>query len=264
MDTQQAAPLGADDYRALLGMSMSDDSDTRAQAADLAKKLTPDERQAFFDFQQNANKGKGELTRTDNQIAFGIPPEAVADGVIGIVRGAGAVAGVGSKIAAGIGAVAVPQAKYWLTKAALIKMGVPSMMAEGVAAAVSGRTRGAKSIAAGEAEALPAAESAASAIPAATPVAPAETLPAPSAPSAPPAPPLVLAPKATAPALGKLKLSSDEWQAVQGLVKQGKPLKDVLEALQKLRLPEAWRNLPSDADVAASVSERNAKGKWPD
>lgn len=91
--------------------------------------------------------------------------------------------------------------------------------------------------------------------------------PAPVKPSAAPSAPAPTRPAAApvpAAIVSKLKLTTDEFRAVNELVKQGYPLKAVLEQLQQQRLPAAWRNLPTDADVAAAVKTRNDVGKWPE
>jgi hypothetical protein len=85
------------------------------------------------------------------------------------------------------------------------------------------------------------------------PASPSTAAPAPTRPAAQPVP---------APVVAKLKLTTEEFRAVNELVKQGYPLKAVLEQLQQQRLPAAWRNLPTDADVAAAVKSRNDSGKW--
>lgn len=141
--TDAQVALSADDYQALAGMLMSEDSDVRAQGQGLAKKLTPAEQQSFFDVQTAMHRGAPE--RVDHAIADGIPvigsisPEmAVASGVP-IARAAAS--GVAAAAAA-VGSQVVTQGKYWATKLALEHLGVPSVMAEAAAAAVSSRSGG--------------------------------------------------------------------------------------------------------------------------
>lgn len=105
--------------------------------------------------------------------------------------------------------------------------------------------------------------------------APTSSVAAPPAP-APPAPPArdmalppsprqaPTAPPKPIPAALKLKLTAEEYQAAKGLVQQGYEPSEVLSAIQRQRLPEAWKKLPSDAQVRAKVTDRNAKGQWPE
>lgn len=143
-DTQSAA-LTADDYGALYKMSLSPDASVRAQASSLATKLTPDERQQFFDFQKAQTKG-AELHREDNSL-LGMPPEAVAAGVIPVAGAMGEAGSAGLKAAAGLKASvaqAAPAVKYQVTKSALEHIGVPSPLAMAAAFAVSGYRSGAR------------------------------------------------------------------------------------------------------------------------
>jgi hypothetical protein len=127
----------ADDYRQLHGLMMSSDPTLRAQAQAVAAKFTPAEQQAFFDYQQTANKGKGELTRTDATIG-GAPPELAVVGGLGAARTiAGAGAGMVGK-AVGAAQAAAPIVKYQATKSVLEHVGVPSPAATVVAGLVSG------------------------------------------------------------------------------------------------------------------------------
>lgn len=146
MTEQQPATLGEDDYRMLYDMSLSEDAGVRAQAATLAKKLTPEEGHDFVAFQQAEWKRRGgsERHREDNSV-LGLPPEAAAIGIAGVAR---AVAGEGLTLAgrAAAGAKAVvseasPYAKYHVVKAGLEGMGVPWWMADAAAFALSGRGR---------------------------------------------------------------------------------------------------------------------------
>lgn len=125
--------------------------------------------------------------------------------------------------------------------------------------------KGVKAIANGPAVAEPVAA------PSAAPPVAAAPAPAPPAPAAePPAPapaPVAASAPAPAPAVKggppKLHLSVEEFQAAQQLILQGHPAEDVMKAIQRNRLPKAWLNLPSDAEVAAAVADRNASGRWP-
>jgi hypothetical protein len=165
MTDQDAAPLTTADYQQLHGMLLSGDASVRAQGLGLAQKLTPDERQTFFDVQQTANAGKGERTRVDDQSPAILG--AVSAGA-GIARAVAApAASVAARVSAGASSafanVAAPQAKYWLTKQALTHLGVPPLLAEGAAVLVSGYKSGAKGAPAAAAEvAAPEAEAAAS------------------------------------------------------------------------------------------------------
>jgi hypothetical protein len=79
------AALGAEDYQALIGMLTSQDASTRAQGQGLAKKLTPPEQREFFDFQQQANKGKDATSqRADsNMVSVGNVGVAPEDALVG-------------------------------------------------------------------------------------------------------------------------------------------------------------------------------------
>jgi hypothetical protein len=194
METE-ATPLTTEDYAALHAMLLSPDASVRAQGAGLAKKLTPDEQQAFFDVQKTANAGKGERTREDSSL-LGMPPElAIASGIPIARAVAGAGASLGAKATAAAGAAApqlAAQAKYWGTKLTLMKLGVPSVLAEGVAIAASGiKKGGAKGeppIAAEPTPSAPSAPAAPVAPVASAPAAPAPVVAAP-VPVAPPVPP---------------------------------------------------------------------------
>jgi hypothetical protein len=74
--------LTKDDYAALHQMLLSPDESIRMQGQAVAKKLTPAESQQFFDFQNEANKGKGELSREDASVG-GMPPELAVVGGVG-------------------------------------------------------------------------------------------------------------------------------------------------------------------------------------
>lgn len=198
--------LGAEDYQQLRGMVMSDDPKVQAQGQALAKKLTPDEQQAFFDYQKTVNVGKGERTRVDNSVG-GLPPELAAVSALGIGR---AVAAPGlSIVARGMAGVkaaagqAAPVIKYELVKSGLEHMGVPSPLAMAGAMAVTGYKRGAGKAAVEAPVAAEAAPVAAEAIgaPVGAPAAP-PTSPMAAASVAQPAPagPAAAAPEARVPA----------------------------------------------------------------
>jgi hypothetical protein len=67
---------------------------------------------------------------------------------------------------------------------------------------------------------------------------------------------------ATAPA-ARLKLSSTEWTAAMELTRKGLSAEQAVQAVVKMReLPAAFRNLPTDAEVRATVQARNTSGRW--
>jgi hypothetical protein len=65
--------LMPEDYQALLGLMMAGDP----RGEQLAATLSPDEQHQFYLFQQQANKGKGEVSRKDASF-LGMPPELAA------------------------------------------------------------------------------------------------------------------------------------------------------------------------------------------
>lgn len=133
--------LGAEDYGALLGMLTSGDASTRVQAQSLSKKLTPDEQQAFFDYQQQAHAGKDpELSRPDNSIG-GVPPELAVVSGLGLGRAIAGGTGLAGKAVAGAKEMvsqAEPILKYEASKAALMHIGLPAPVAIPIAMAISG------------------------------------------------------------------------------------------------------------------------------
>lgn len=139
--TEEQTALSTDDYQALHAMQLSDDAAQRAQAATLAKKLTPDEQKAFFDYQQTANKGKGERTRDDSSL-FGMPPEvAVLSGLsIGRAMGAAGLTAAG-RVVAGLknaAGQAAPVLKYEAVKAGLQSVGISPTLSTAAAMAIAG------------------------------------------------------------------------------------------------------------------------------
>lgn len=139
--TDEQTALSSDDYQALHTMQMSDDAGQRAQADSLAKKLTPDEQKAFFDYQQIANKGKGERTREDSSL-FGMPPEvAVLSGLsIGRAMGAAGLTAAG-RVVAGLknaAGQAAPVLKYEAVKAGLQSVGISPTLSTAAAMAIAG------------------------------------------------------------------------------------------------------------------------------
>lgn len=157
MADEQPPALTTEDYQALHAMQISDDPGQRSQAADLAKKLTGDERKAFFDYQQSANAGKGERTREDGSL-FGMPPElAVVSGLsVGRAIGAAGLTAAGRAIA-GLKATAAqvtPQLKYAAAQEAMNAIGVPKRYSIPAALIIAG-LKNPKGGAAAEAEATP-------------------------------------------------------------------------------------------------------------
>lgn len=132
-------PLTTEDYQQLHQMSLSPDDATRAQAASLAKKLTPDEQQQFFNVQQAANKGKGEATRVDDQ-----SPAILGTFLAGAnIAKAASVPGlsVAEKALEGVKSAltqAQPVVKYQITKGFLEHLGLPPTVSMPIAYAVSG------------------------------------------------------------------------------------------------------------------------------
>lgn len=61
----------------------------------------------------------------------------------------------------------------------------------------------------------------------------------------------------------KPRLSLEEFKAAQELVKQGHAPEDVMMAIQQNRRPASWQGLPNDEEVAATIADRNASGRWP-
>lgn len=139
--TDEQTALSSDDYQALHAMQMSDDAGQRAQADSLAKKLTPSEQQAFFDYQQTANKGKGERTREDNSL-FGMPPEvAVLSGMsLGRAIGAEGLTAAGRLVSGMKNAAgqAAPVLKYEVVKHGLQGIGFSPTLATAAAMAIAG------------------------------------------------------------------------------------------------------------------------------
>lgn len=128
-------PLTAEDYKALTQLVMSQDAGERAQGASLAKTLTPQEQQAFFDYQKQAHgAGPADLHRNDNQVA-GMPPEMVPLTALrlvpGAVRSVAGGVGLAGKAMAGAG-VAGPIVAADLSRRGLQAVGVPSWAASGI------------------------------------------------------------------------------------------------------------------------------------
>jgi hypothetical protein len=167
---QTAASLGAEDYQLLASMLRSEDASVRAQGQSLAKKLTPDEQQQFFDVQQAATRGKDATSnRADSAIVGGLPvvgsvtPEdALGAGMAARAIGTAInVPGAVSRVVAGANAVvtqAAPLVKYEATKTLLEKAGVPSSLATIAAMAVSGYQRNGAKATPAEAPHAPTAE----------------------------------------------------------------------------------------------------------
>ncbi len=250
--------LGTDDYQQLHGMVTSDDPKVQARGQAIAKKLTPDEQQAFFDYQKQANAGKGERTRIDDQspeilgavaAGTGIARAVSAPGLSLVARGV-----AGAKATAG---AVTPVLKYEIVKSGLERMGVPTPLAMLGAMAVSGYKKGAAAPAATGAsvagEAAPAttdATAAAASAPVGAP-APAPGQPMAAAPVAPPAPaaPAVAAPEAVA--LTPSKIASSVWTAARDAKVQ-------LTADQNKAAFDAIKGGAAPADAVASVTKATA------
>lgn len=281
MSADGAVALSQEDYAALYQLLLSGDP----QGSALAKKLTPSEQQAFFDYQQQANRGKGELTRVDNSVG-GLPPEVAVATAVPVAR---AIAGTGAaglslagRAAAGVKAATVqaaPALKYELTKSALTQIGMPPAVAIPIALAVSGYhhpEKKAATVATAESAAsvggLSGAEEAALAKQGYSPqtiakiksAATAETAaarPPASVPVAPAAPAPQSAPPPSTPAAQQLAqmpgaLTDEEARAVDALVKQGYPREDVLAAVQQHR---AVPSPPAPAATAGRLKLTSAE-----
>jgi hypothetical protein len=273
-----ATPLGPDDYAQLHTLQMSDDAAQREQAATLAKKLTPDEQQAFHDYQRQAwtEKHPGTMTgRVDNQV-LGMPPELVAAMALPVAKAAtqaGLTVGqrVGATFKSALGQ-AHPLVKYEITKSALTHLGLPEPLAMAAAIAVSGYKTG-------NAPAT-AAETATEAAPAPTATAEAGTVsPVPvAAPATATAGPAATfnqgqamndvrgvfrtlkvtpGPAEVNNAASMMKFGKTAAQAVARVLEQrpGIDLKAAAKLAEKL-------GTPSEATVAARVAARNATGRW--
>lgn len=271
--------LTTEDYAALHGLLMSGDP----QGAALAKKLTPDEQQQFFDYQKSVNTGS-ERTRIDNNIG-GMPPElAVASGV-GAVRAIGgavadAAGGAVAKAGAGLKAAAsqaTPVLKYEASRAALKALKVPDAMAIPVAMMVAGYKPGPKSTAGMSDLQLAEQEVAAGRLPQSAldaikrAQAPKVTTGPPTAPNAQPAP-VVAQPVAVpadaepmaatvAPTGPKVRLTADEVGLATRLAKQGKSPAEIMTLIDQLRRSSLGQ-LPSTAQMTSDVAARNATGRW--
>lgn len=131
--------LTPEDYRHLYEMSISDDAPTRAEASALAKKLTPDEQQVFFDVQKQMHP-QGEIGRKDNSV-MGLPPEMAIMAPIAGARAVAGAVGAGNKVTAGIKSAfssMAPMVKYEAARTGLQSVGVPAPLATVIAATVSG------------------------------------------------------------------------------------------------------------------------------
>lgn len=128
-------PLTADDYKQLTQLVTSQDAGERTLGASLSKTLTPQEQQAFFDYQKQAHgAGPSDLHRADNQVG-GMPPEMVPimalRAVPGAVRAISGGVGLAGKAMAGAG-VAGPVIASDLARRGLSAAGVPSWAASGI------------------------------------------------------------------------------------------------------------------------------------
>jgi hypothetical protein len=157
MDPQPQTGLGADDYQSLLGMFVSPDAGARAQAATLAKKMTPDEQQGFFDFQQQANRGRDAASqRVDSNIIGGTEGGGIAPEDVLMVGQAGRAITRAAMNSGMVGAVqaaaaqASPVIKYEVARHTLTAIGIPNAIATPVAMVISGYTRGGKGAVPGE------------------------------------------------------------------------------------------------------------------
>lgn len=277
-----ADELGPDDFAALYQMSMSDDKASRAQARQLAEKLTADEAQRFFDFQHAQHGNNPELHREDNSL-LGMPPELAAVSAVGV---GGAVlkasASGASKLAAGTKAAAVaaaPQLKYEMTKSTLQAFGVPGPLAAVAAMAVSSYKGGEKAVpaAAGDADLASRVNRTLSRTPAqitdeaiaagraegaarVAPQAAAEVAPAVAAPVAP----KVLNELALAARRNKIGLSKNDYDVLIPKVQAGASPADAVAELVAAKNPAARLSsllgTPTDEQMASDMAMRYANG----
>ena len=134
--------LTAEDYDQLDQMQMSSDEGVRAQASTLAKKLTPDEQKAFFQFQQQRRPQSHETTEIipgvpGDLAALMVTPIGSAMGRAGLSAAERAVSGI--KAATSVGS---PIIKFHVVKGVLQHLGVPSVLADTLAVAASGYKKG--------------------------------------------------------------------------------------------------------------------------
>src|SRR5437899_593875 len=90
----ESGPLQAEDYQQILDLMKAKDP----RGAALAKTLSPDEAQQFFDFQKNANKNINPASSPDRNLMAGVPYVGSVDPADAIALG---LAGAGTKAAAG-------------------------------------------------------------------------------------------------------------------------------------------------------------------
>jgi hypothetical protein len=253
--------LTDDDYAQLYAMVRSGDQTQRGQAAAVAKKLTPDEAQHYFDYQVRAHQTEQanpetHHAREDNSI-LGVPPELAVAGAVGVGR---AVAGAGLSMAqravAGGRAIldqqVVPKLKYEATKSMLEHFGVPAALAIPAAIAISGYRKGgqaAATTAATEAETV--------AVDAARPAAASETPAPPAASAARTSPPRSTSGSVPAGRPPAIPLSATEQAAVAGLVKEGYPEEEVVKHVVAQRAPAAAPE-PTPPPAAAAAKPKMA------
>lgn len=218
--------------------------------------------------------GAGERTRVDNSL-LGMPPELAAISALSlgraVLRPGLSVAQRAISGAKNVAMQAGPVVKYEATRTILEKLGIPAPLAIPAAMAVSGYKRGGgaaanSGVAAAESEATAATRGA--------------TPPATSRVASPPAAPVQSAPPPVAQAAEAVEAEahvvqslmeqggmsqSEAHQAVKWM-KDGAPSQLVWKRIQdarKLATKGPFSKLPTNADVEASVADRNVKGRWP-
>jgi hypothetical protein len=271
---EQTIAFTDEDWARLHQLSTSDNANERALASSLAKKLYPNERQAFFDWQQQANAGKGELTRVDSPdlyLMMGAPAARALMGGpgAGAAAAAGSVAGrIGSRVAAA-GAAAAPYVKFQAIKGILDHFGVSPVISEPLAYFASGyKSGGAKGVAPAMEEAAPAATAGASGPALPRPYnatstgffsAPGASGGAQAAPVGPSAPLAVLQ-KSMPPLTAAESKQLLDWRAA------GVPDAQIRARLLPTRALQAtnpFANLPTNVEAAQAVTTRNQTGQWP-
>jgi hypothetical protein len=164
--------LGEEDYRQLTGMLLSEDAGQRSRAAALAQKMTPVEQQQFFDVQQKMHAGSDLQVGRPDASLLGMPPELVALGGLGVMRGVAGATGLTGKAVSAAKSAATslgPIAKYEVVKSALKHIGLSDSAATAIATGIvattgggGGKTAAPATVAqTAEAAAVPAAEAAA-------------------------------------------------------------------------------------------------------
>jgi hypothetical protein len=143
--------MSQDDYGTLLDGLRSPDSETRISALRIARTLSSDEQQEFFNFQKKANANVDVEQRPDAAVVGGVPgigsisPEAIALGGAGLMRGGVPGTGIGAQAVARAKSAlstAAPYVKYQATKGILRSIGFNEAIADPIAWMVAGYRNG--------------------------------------------------------------------------------------------------------------------------